>query len=63
MASVLPPVAIHADSCLPLLPAAMCFHLLLQNAWKFFVYIAQFEDRPFRYTCGFNYSSVSLPAF
>lgn len=35
----------------------------LQNAWKFFVYIAQFEDRPFRYTCGFNYSTIATPAF
>jgi hypothetical protein len=37
--------------------------VLLQNAWKFFVYIAQFEDRPFRYTCAFNYSTVATPAF
>jgi hypothetical protein len=35
----------------------------MQIVWKFFVYLGQFEDRPFRYTCGMNYSSVSTPAF
>lgn len=62
----------HADapSCcvpLPVSPAVSAAATVcagrLQNAWKFFVYIAQFEDRPFRYTCGFNYSTVATPAF
>ncbi|WIA42667.1 hypothetical protein OEZ86_008629 [Tetradesmus obliquus] len=35
----------------------------MQAVWKFFVYLGQFEDRPFRYTCGMNYTSVSTPAF
>lgn len=35
----------------------------LQAVWKFFVYLGQFEDRKFKYTCGMNYSSVALPAF
>lgn len=37
--------------------------LLLQMAWKFFVYIGQFEDRPFRFTCDANYTMLATPAF
>jgi hypothetical protein len=29
--------------------------------WKFFVYLGQFEDRPYRFTCGVNYSSIAIP--
>jgi hypothetical protein len=35
----------------------------MQIVWKFFVYLGQFEDRPFRYTCDMNSSSVATPAF
>lgn len=35
----------------------------MQTVWKFFVYLGQFEDRKFRYTCEANYTSVALPAF
>ncbi|KAF6262624.1 hypothetical protein COO60DRAFT_600618 [Scenedesmus sp. NREL 46B-D3] len=34
-----------------------------QAVWRFFVYLGQFEDRPFRYSCSMNYSSVATPAF
>jgi hypothetical protein len=40
-----------------------CLVYCLQVAWRYFVYIAQFEDRPFRYTCDFNYSTISVPSF
>ncbi|KAI8473473.1 MAG: hypothetical protein J3K34DRAFT_518952 [Monoraphidium minutum] len=31
--------------------------------WRFFVYMGQFEDRAYRYTCPMNYDDVAKPAF
>lgn len=49
--------------CCVLPPVYCLLCTALQKAWKFFVYIGQFEDRPFRYTCPFNHSTVARPAF
>lgn len=31
--------------------------------WRFFVYVGQFEDRAFRYSCPADFSAVVKPAF
>jgi hypothetical protein len=31
--------------------------------WRFFVYLGQFEDRAFRYTCDLDYDLFGSPAF